>query len=79
MQTNLFTLLFIIGASFSLIAAVMAYLISYTEYVKHFIDKRKPIIMALEAAAVIFALFMVISIVIAFFFGGSAITQNPSR
>jgi hypothetical protein len=72
MQTNLFTVLVLIGASFSLIAATMAYLISYTEYVKHFIDKRKPIIMALEAAAIIFALFMVITLIAAFFFGGQA-------
>jgi hypothetical protein len=78
MQTNLFTLLFIIGASFSLIAAAMAYLISYTEYVKHFIDKRNPIIMALEAAAIIFALFMVITLIAAFCFSGQA-AGNPSR
>ncbi|MGA9047594.1 MAG: hypothetical protein WB588_01220 [Dehalococcoidia bacterium] len=77
MQTNLFTMLVGIGASFSLIAAIMAYLISYLEYEKHFIDnKGKAKLMSLQSAAIIFALFIVISIVIAFYFSSSAITGN---
>lgn len=76
MQISLFTLLLIIGAAFSLFAAAMAFLISYAEYVKHFIDKRKPIIMALEAAAVVFALFLVISLIIAFYFGSTAAANH---
>jgi K+-sensing histidine kinase KdpD len=71
MQANLFTMLVLIGAMFSLIAAIMAYLISYLEYEKHFIDnKGKARLMSLQAAVVIFVFFMVITIVAAFFFGG---------
>jgi TRAP-type C4-dicarboxylate transport system permease large subunit len=78
MQTNLFIMLVIIGAVLSLMAAAMAYLISYAEYEKHFVDKWKPKVMALEAAAVIFLLFMVITLVAAFYFGGSSFVANPS-
>jgi len=46
MQMDLFTMLFVIGTSFSLIAAVMAFLISYEEYRKHFIDRRKTLAMS---------------------------------
>jgi len=70
MQANLFSMLVVIGAVFSLLAAAMAYLITYAEYEKHFLDKRKPKLMALEAAVIIFVLFMIITIVAAFYFGG---------
>jgi len=72
MQVNSFLILIVIGAAFSLLAAAMAYLISYTEYEQHFLDKRKPKLMSLEAAALIFVLFMVITIVAVYFFGGIA-------
>ncbi len=78
MQLNTFLLLVIMGAAFSLIAAIMAFLISYTEYEKHFIDnKGKAMLMSLEAAAVIFALFMVVTVVAAFFFGGASVNHSP--
>ena len=72
-------MLVIIGAVLSLMASAMAYLISYAEYEKHFVDKWKPKVMALEAAAIIFVLFMVITLVAAFYFGGPAFVASPAR
>jgi len=68
MQMDLFTMLFVIGTSFSLIAAVMAFLISYEEYRKHFIDRRKTLAMSLQSAAVIMVFFVVVTLIIAFVF-----------
>jgi len=46
-------------------AAAMAYLISYQEYLRHFPDKRKPRMMALEAALFAFAFFFGIGVILA--------------
>jgi uncharacterized membrane-anchored protein len=60
------------GSSLSLVAALMAYLISYEEYRKHFYDKKKPIIMSLQSAGLILAFFLVISLIAAFIFSNPA-------
>jgi len=66
---TIFAAMVLIGLFFSLTAAVMAFLITLNEYQKHYIDKVKPRLMALETAAVFFGLFMAISIAIAWYFG----------
>jgi len=67
---TIFVAIILIGSFFSLTAAVMAFLITLNEYQKHYIDKVKPRLMALETAAVFFGLFMVISVVTAWYFAG---------
>ena len=53
----------IIGAGFALLAAISAFLISYSEYSRHFMDKRKAVKISLETALVIFIVFVVITII----------------
>lgn len=75
---SLFVMLTAIGSFFSVAAGLMAYLITYTEYAKHFDDKSKARRMALESAAFMFGLFMLITLVIAFYFNGRVPVVNPS-
>ncbi len=69
MQVSLFTWLVVIGSLFSLAAAAMAYIISYTEYEKHFLQKKRAVVISLQSAFFIFLLFIAITLAIAFFFG----------
>ncbi len=61
-----------IGAAFSILAALMAFLISYEEYKKHFLDKRKPVIISLQSAGVIFLFFLIVTFAAAFAFSNPA-------
>ena len=54
----------LIGLVFSPIAALMAFLITYEEYSKHFKDQARPIKMSLETATFTFIVFMGLSILI---------------
>jgi|GEM_PF-337418 hypothetical protein len=78
MQTNVFLLLIVIGATFSLIAAAMAFLITYSQSRKFYRDKKQVRNAALQSALFMFILFMVISLVIALYFGGQELFSNPS-
>jgi hypothetical protein len=78
MLVSFFIMLMAMGAFFSLVAAAMAYLITYTEYEKHYNEKRKARLLALESAAFMFVLFMVITLVAACYFGSQAPSVNPS-
>jgi len=51
---------------FTLIGSIMAYLITYNEYMRHYQTKKEPRKIALEAAVFAFVLFNVISIFIIF-------------
>jgi len=62
----IFSLVLLIGLVFSPIAGVMAFLITYHEYQRHYTDKQRPLRIALEAAVFTFAFFMIASIVIGF-------------
>jgi len=53
---------------FALIGSVMAYLITYNEYVHHYPTKKEPMKMSLEAAILTFAVFSVISIFVVYIF-----------
>jgi len=58
------SLALLIGLVLSPIAGLMAFLITYHEYQRHYADKRQPLRIALEAALFTFAFFMIISAVI---------------
>jgi len=49
---------------FSSLAALCAFIITYGEYLKHFPDKRKPLIMAAKAALAAFTFFMIASLLL---------------
>jgi hypothetical protein len=49
-------------AVFSILAALCAFIITYGEYLKHFPNKRKPLIMAVRAALAAFAFFIIASL-----------------
>jgi len=51
---------------FVLIGSIIAYLITYNEYMRHYQTKKEPREIALEAAVFAFVLFNVISIFIIF-------------
>ncbi len=54
----------ILGLSFSVIAAAMAFLITYHEYRQYFINKKTALKNALRDSAVSFAIFCIIAIAI---------------
>jgi len=64
--TNLVPLLVMIGLMFSPLAALMAFVITYEEYTHHYPDKRKPLRLAAQAAAVTFVVFLALSAFIGF-------------
>ncbi len=70
MFINPITLL--VGIVFVPLAAFMAYLITYEEYRRHYPDKHKPRQLALEAAITTLIFFLLISIAIGWFLGGTA-------
>ena len=56
--------LFCIAAVLSLLAAVMAFLITYAEYAHHYLDKRKVFKTALEAAVFTFVVFLALGLLL---------------
>jgi hypothetical protein len=53
-----------LSAVFSILAALCAFVITYGEYLKHFPDKRKPLIMAARSALAAFTFFMIASLLL---------------
>ena len=56
-----------IGVLFGLIAALMAYLITYNEWIRHYPTKKEPRAMALKAAIITFVFFLVLAIFLGLF------------
>ena len=54
----------LIGLVLSPFAGIMAFLITYHEYQRHYADKHQPFRIALEAALFTFVFFMIVSAVI---------------
>ena len=61
-----FFVIIIIGAGFALLAAISAFLISYGEYSRHFMDKRKAVKISLETAFIMFIVFIAITVITVF-------------
>lgn len=51
-----------VGLLFSPVAALMAFVISYSEYSRHFPDRREPLRLSLQTAAVAWILFMLVGV-----------------
>ena len=56
----------LIGSVVGLFAGLMAFLITYEEYARHYVERQKPLRLALEAAAFAFFVFLVLSVVVGF-------------
>ena len=65
-----FFVIIIIGAGFALLAAISAFLISYNEYSRHFMDKRKAVKISLETAFIMFIVFIAITVITVFTLSG---------
>ena len=57
----------VLGFSFSSIAGLAAFLISYEEYSRHYKDKRKALQLSLKTAIFAFMVFLILAIIIGFF------------
>ena len=57
----------VLGFSFSFIASLAAFLISYEEYSRHYPDKRKAFLLSVRTAVFAFMVFLVLAIIIGFF------------
>ena len=57
----------VLGFSFSSIASLAAFLISYEEYSRHYKDKRKALRLSLKTAIFAFIVFFTLAIIIGFF------------
>jgi hypothetical protein len=69
MNVSLTPLLLVIGLVLSPIAALMSYFITYDEYLHHYPDKGTPRRMALQAAALTFIFFVLISMAVGWVLG----------
>jgi hypothetical protein len=54
----------VIGTLFATLAAISAFVITYGEYLKHFPDKKRPLIMAAQAALAAFVFFLLASVLL---------------
>lgn len=66
----------VISLVFSPFASIMAYLITYNEYIHHYPDKRKPVKLAIQAALATFAFFIMLALVTGFFIENSMGLQS---
>jgi len=62
MNNSSLDLFFAIGGIFGFLASLMAYLITYNEYMHHYQTKKEPRKMATESAIVAFVFFFLISL-----------------
>lgn len=56
------TFLVIIGFAFGFVGALMAFLITYGEYSRHYMTKKRVVKISLETASVIFAVLFITAI-----------------
>jgi hypothetical protein len=55
-----------IGLVFGLVGALMAFLITYGEYSRHFMAKKRALKISLETAFVMLGIFITIALIVAF-------------
>jgi hypothetical protein len=66
-NTQLFNLFLALGGIFSALAALMAYLITYNEYIHHYQSKEQPRKIALQTALLAFIFFFALTMGVGFF------------
>ena len=54
----------VIGAVFSTLAALCAFVITYGEYLKHYPDKWRPFLIAVKLSLAAFVFFMVVTVLL---------------
>jgi len=62
-----FAITFIISLCFSLVGAIMAFLITYEEYAHHYTDKRRPFQHAMQTAIFTFIIFLLLTVLAVLF------------
>ena len=77
MDIRIIELVAILGAFFGFFGSIMAFIIAYDEYTRHFRDKSKPFWMALEMAVLAFFVFVAISIIVGFVLSKTLASQVP--
>ncbi len=65
---TIFTLITLVGTFFGFLGAVMAYLITYNEYIHHYPTKREPKRLALQTGLFTFTFFLIIVLLLAYIF-----------
>ena len=72
---RLIELVAIIGGVFGFFGSIMAFIITYDEYRRHFRDKSKPFWMAFEMAVLAFLVFVALSIIVGFVLSNTFASQ----
>ena len=75
MNIRLIELAAIFGAFFGFFGSIMAFIIAYDEYKRHFRDRSKPIWMALEMAILAFFVFVTLSIIVGYVLSNTMASQ----
>jgi len=68
MINSTFSLFLLIGGTFGLIAGLIAYFITYNEWMHHYTTKKEPRKIALETASFAFLFFFILSVLIGLFY-----------
>jgi ABC-type transporter Mla maintaining outer membrane lipid asymmetry permease subunit MlaE len=66
MDIRIIELVAMLGAFFGFFGSIMAFIIAYDEYKRHFREKSKPIWMALEMAVLAFLVLVALSVIAGF-------------
>ena len=69
------TTVLLIGMVIGLFAGLMAFLITYEEYSRHYLQRKKTLRLALEAAAFAFFVFLVLSVIAGFVLTRAYVSQ----
>jgi hypothetical protein len=69
------TTFLLVGMVIGLFAGLIAFLITYEEYSRHYLERRKPLRLALEAAAFAFFVFLVLSVIVGFVLTRAYVSQ----
>jgi hypothetical protein len=69
------TTFLLIGMVIGLFAGLMAFLITYEEYSRHYLQRKKTLRLALEAAAFAFFVFLVLSVIAGFVLTRAYVSQ----
>jgi len=67
----------ILGGFFGFVGSIMAFIIAYDEYRRHFRDKSKPFWMAFEIAVLAFLVLVAISVIVGFVLSNTFASQVP--
>ena len=62
----LFTFLLIWGSVFSIIAGIIAFLITYSEMTRHYVSKKEPLKQAFQTGSLTFLFFMAITLALGY-------------